>query len=86
MMDSPTHITLQKKMYSRGVPGQDDSENDIMGASRFKLSTNMTRIRWVGHVARAGEMASACEYRGIVGKPEAKTALVKSRLTKYTAG
>jgi hypothetical protein len=46
----------------------------------------MTRIRWVGHVARAGEKVSACEYRVIVGKPETKTELAKSRLTKYIAG
>ena len=56
-----------------------------MGASQFILSTNMTRIRWVGHVARVGEKVSAREYRVIAGKPEVKTALAKSRLTKYTA-
>ena len=36
-------------------------------------------------MARAGVKVSACEY-GVVGKPEAKTALAKFGLTKYTVG
>ena len=35
------------------------------------------RMRWVGHVARIGERRG--EYRGLVGKPEGKRPLRKTR-------
>jgi hypothetical protein len=36
--------------------------------------------------ARGEKKISACAYRVIVGKPEAKTEFAKSRLTRYIAG
>jgi len=50
---------------------------DIMSLSSIVRVIISRRIRWAGHIARMGEKRGV--YRDLVGKPEVKRALERSR-------
>ena len=51
--------------------------NDLYSSHKFVWVIKSRRMRWVGHVARMGDRRSL--YRVLVGKPEGKKPLGKSR-------
>ena len=50
---------------------------DLYCSPNIVLVIKSRKIRWVGHVARMGEKRGV--YRVLVGKPEGKTPLARSR-------
>ena len=71
--------------FLQGVPDEvaregrslHNKEHHNLYTSPDIIQVNKLRIRWEGHVARMGDMTGA--YRVLVGRPEGKRLLVRSR-------
>jgi hypothetical protein len=75
-------------MYSLGIPRRDELTgesrrlhneelNDLYSSPNIVRVIKSRRMRWVGHVARMGELKGV--YRVLVGKPEGRRPLGRPR-------